>query len=125
MASVIVKVAFILLGVLSFVFIATSLGGNYWTTVELKLGNNAIEGNAGLWKICKYVNGQGGCVTNDNDADWFKAVKAFAIMSCVAVIIGTVMAALGFFTEKANRIYTSIIFLVAGKVIMITVTICS
>jgi len=69
-------------GVVGFICLAASCGGNEWVT--------SSGANSGLWKIC--VNSR--CFDVENADDSLRAVQAFSILSVLAMVAGVVASAL-------------------------------
>ncbi|XP_057311387.1 lens fiber membrane intrinsic protein-like [Hydractinia symbiolongicarpus] len=107
------KILLIVGSIGAFIFLAACTGGNYWIVSKL----NSDFGQ-GLWKICAIT-----CVSFDDFIDtyggklqdWFKAVRAFAILSCLAAIGGVLMSILGLVTDKVKGLFASLfLFAAAG-----------
>lgn len=108
------QVALIAIAGVSFVFIAACLGGNVWTKVEISIRGFTFKANAGLWKTCR--NGE--CENRKIIPSWFKSVRAFAVLSCMASIGAIVTSLLGLFIEKVKSIFVSILFAAAGNALI-------
>ncbi|XP_057294054.1 lens fiber membrane intrinsic protein-like [Hydractinia symbiolongicarpus] len=113
------QVALIAIAGLSLVFIAACVGGNVWTKVEISIRGFTFKANAGLWKTCRNDE----CENRKIIPSWFKSVRAFAVLSCMASIGAIVMSLLGLFTEKVKSIFASVFFAAAAGCMVIALVV--
>ncbi|XP_057311204.1 lens fiber membrane intrinsic protein-like [Hydractinia symbiolongicarpus] len=107
------KILLIVGSIGAFIFLAACTGGNYWVVSKF-----SSDVGQGLWKACEHVK----CVSIDDNVgggknleDWFKAVRAFAIISCLASVGGILISILGVVSDKVKGLFASIfLFAAAG-----------
>ncbi|XP_057305002.1 epithelial membrane protein 1-like [Hydractinia symbiolongicarpus] len=108
------KILLIVGSIGAFIFLAACTGGNYWIVSKLQ-----SDVGRGLWKSCSMIT----CVSIDDIYDlaglklndWFKTVRAFAIISCLAAVGGILMSILGMVSDKVKGWFASLfLFAAAG-----------
>ena len=106
------KIFLIVGGIAALFLLAASTGGKVWVQSKL-FGVTVVE--SGLWRGC-HLNK---CYDIKVIPDWFKVVRAFAIISILACIPGIVIAILGLLSEKVKGLFATLFFFAAGGCMVI------
>ena len=105
------KIIVLVIGVLALIFCAACTGGNNWLETTIPIDT---EITLGLWKACSSLNGI--CVSTEDAVKavgqtvpgWYLACRAMTILSCVGIVTGLFLTALGIFIEKIKGFFASV-----------------
>ena len=111
MASKVINIIVISLGVLAFIMCAASCGGDKWL-----VGKGRYEGrHSGLWVVC---NPNSPCKSFDElaediggkVADYLNQVRGFSILSCLALLTGVIFAVISLVRENVKILIAGILY---------------
>ncbi|XP_057309236.1 lens fiber membrane intrinsic protein-like [Hydractinia symbiolongicarpus] len=115
------KICFLVSSILAGIFISSGAGGNQW--LKIKTNKYVTKHDIGLWKVCGELN----CKTIGNDLGdkekWYKATRAFAVISCLVIIAGIILAILALVSDKVKSIIGGILMFCGGGCMLVALAI--